>query len=226
MESQKRWKYVLDTCLSLWKCRWRWRGRQNQKIRIDENNNCQKRKEKKITIIAIIMITIISCRTIAKFQRRRRRRTPGDATSEVCPRRPGFDFEPWFKEEKRKSYKLKVYLPNPNCGRVRFWEARALESLVSLACVPRRSLSKITSAFLFYSHSFRLFASSLFCSIRLENWTKLSRKCWLNRNWEKMTKLFSEKFNCGPSWRRPDSKRQTWTYTRAARGRHTIQKKR
>merc|ERR1740131_347419 len=33
-------------------------------------------------------------RTIAKFQRRRRRRTPGDATSEVCPRRPGFDFEP------------------------------------------------------------------------------------------------------------------------------------
>ena len=172
------------------------------------------------------MMTIISCRTIAKFQRRRRRRTPGDATSEVCPRRPGFDFEPWFKEEKRKSYKLKVYLPNPNCDRVRFQEARALESLVSLACVPRRSLSKITSAFLFYSHSFRLFASSLFCSIRLENWTKLSRKCWLNRNWEKMTKLFSEKFNCGPSWRRPDSKRQTWTYTRAARGRHTIQKKR
>merc|ERR1712126_71546 len=31
-------------------------------------------------------------RTITKFQRRRRRRTPGDATSEVCPRRPGFDF--------------------------------------------------------------------------------------------------------------------------------------
>ena len=105
MESQKRWKYVLET-LSLWQCRWRWLGRQNQKIWIDENDYCQKRKEKKITIIAIIMITLISCRTIAKFQRRRRRRTPGDATSEVCPRRPGFDFEPWFKEEKKKSYKL------------------------------------------------------------------------------------------------------------------------